>query len=198
LDLFTAALNGADAFGTCARYIRARRVWRAAMFDALKSFIAEISGADAPARSFGDEDYRLAAVALLIHVANVDGQTDLAERRRLTTIIAERFGLDAKATSELITMGEQSDREAVDFYHFTSVLKRALDDDGRRKIVEMLWDIAFADRVVDEVEENTIWRIAELLGVSTRDRVLLRQRVAAQTPGGAPVEGPWSATKGKA
>jgi uncharacterized tellurite resistance protein B-like protein len=97
-------------------------------------------------------------------------------------------------------MGEQSDREAVDFYHFTSVLKHTLDDDGRRKIVEMLWDIAFADGLVDEVEENTIWRIAELLGVSTRDRVLLRQRVAGQTPRDTPFEGPWSApaTKGKA
>jgi uncharacterized tellurite resistance protein B-like protein len=61
-------------------------------------------------------------VALLIHVANVDGQTDLAERRRLMTIIEERFGLDAKAASELIAIGEQSDREAVDFYHFTSCL----------------------------------------------------------------------------
>ena len=170
------------------------------MFDALKSFIAEVAGAEAPARSFGEEDYRLAAVALLIHVANVDGQTDLAERRRLKTIIAERFGLDAKAASELITMGEQSDREAVDFYHFTSVLKRALDGDGCQKIVEMLWDIAFADGLVDEFEENTIWRIAELLGVSTRDRVLLRQRVAGQTPRDAPFKGPWSApaAKGKA
>ena len=169
------------------------------MFDALKNFIAEVA-AEAPARSFGEEDYRLAAVALLIHVANVDGQTDLAERRRLTTIIEERFGLDAKAASELITMGEQSDREAVDFYHFTRVLKRALDDHGCQKIVEMLWDIAFADGVVDEIEENTIWRIAELLGVSTRDRVLLRQRVAGQTPRDAPFKGPWSApaAKGKA
>ncbi len=170
------------------------------MIDALKNFIAEVAGAEAPARSFGEEDYRLAAVALLIHVANVDGQTDLAERRRLKTIIEERFGLDATAASELIAMGEQSDREAVDFYHFTRVLKRALDDDGRQKIVEMLWDIAFADGVVDEFEENTIWRIAELLGVSTRDRVLLRQRVAGQTPRDAPFEGPWSApaAKGKA
>ena len=170
------------------------------MFDALKNFIAEVAGAEAPGRSFGEEDYRLAAVALLIHVANVDGETDLAERRRLKTIIEERFGLDAKAASELITMGEQSDRKAVDLYHFTSVLKRALDNDGCQKIVEMLWDIAFADGVVDEFEENTIWRIAELLGVSTRDRVLLRQRVAGQTPRDAPFEGPWSApaAKGKA
>jgi uncharacterized tellurite resistance protein B-like protein len=175
-------------------------VWRAAMFDALKSFIAEVAGAEAPRWNFDEEDYRLAAVALLVHVANVDGQTDLAERRRLKTIIAERFGLDAKATSELIAMGEQSDREAVDFYHFTSILKRALDDDGRQKIVEMLWDIAFADGVVHEFEENIIWRIAELLGVSTRDRVLARQRAGGQTSRDAPFEGPWSAPamKGKA
>ncbi len=63
----------------------------------------------------------------------------------------------------------------------------------------MLWNIAFADGVVDEFEENTIWRIAELLGVSTRDRVLLRQRVAGRAPQADPFEGPWSvAAKGKA
>jgi len=169
------------------------------MFDSLKGFIAEVAGAETPARSFGEEDYRLAAVALLIHVANVDGQTDLAERRRLKTIIEERFGLDAKAASALITMGEQSDREAVDFYHFTSVLKHALDDDGCQKIVEMLWDIAFADGLVDEFEENTIWRIAALLGVSTRDRVFLRQRVAGQCHGTprSKAPGPRPPRKGK-
>ena len=167
------------------------------MFDALKSFIAEVAGAEPPARNFGEADYRLAAVALLIHVANVEGETDLAERRRLTTIIEERFGLDANATSELIAMAERSDREAVDLYHFTSVLKRALDDDGRHKIVEMLWDIAFADGVADGFEENAIWRIAELLGVSTRDRVLARQRVAGQKPRDAPFQDPWSASASK-
>ena len=166
----------------------------------MKNFIAEVSGAEPAARRFDEEDYRLAAVALLVHIANVDGNTDLAERRRLMAIIEERFGLDPKAAAELIATAEQSDREAVDFYHFTSVLKRALDDDGRQKIVEMLWDIAYADGVADEFEENTIWRIAELLGVSTRDRVLLRQRVAGRATQAGPLEGPWAtaAAKGKA
>jgi uncharacterized tellurite resistance protein B-like protein len=170
------------------------------MFDALKNFIAEVSGAEPAARRFDEEDYRLAAVALLVHIANVDGNTDLAERRRLMAIIEERFGLDPKAAAELIATAEQSDREAVDFYHFTTVLKRALDDDGRQKIVEMLWDIAYADGVADEFEENTIWRIAELLGVSTRDRVLLRQRVAGRATQAGPLKSPWAtaAAKGKA
>ena len=162
------------------------------MFDALKHFVEEIAGADAPNRSFGEQDYRLAAVAFLVHVANVDGRVDLAERRKLLRIIEERFGLDASAAARLTAAAEQSDREAVDFYHFTSVLKRALDDGGRLKIVEMLWDIAFADGSVHELEENTIWRIAELLGVSTRDRVLLRQKVAGETPKDAYAAGPWS------
>src|ERR1700730_8707716 len=115
------------------------------MFDALKRFVEEGSGAEIPARSFDEEDYRLAAVALLVHVANVDGKVDLAERRKLQTIVKEWFGLDATAAAELTVLAEQSDRKAVDFYHFTSVLKRALDDGERLKIVEMLWDIAFAD-----------------------------------------------------
>ena len=168
------------------------------MFDALKSFFAEVSGSGAPARRRGEEDYRLAAVALLVNVANVDGKIGLAERRRLKIIIEERFGLDANTAAELMALAEESDREAVDFYNFTRVLKRALDDDGRQEIVEMLWDIAFADGAIHEFQANTIWRIAELLGVSTRDRVLLRQRVAGQTPADAKFEGPWSSAVAKA
>ncbi|VFU09762.1 TerB family tellurite resistance protein [Methylocella tundrae] len=162
------------------------------MFDALKTFIAEISGAASPSKSFNEDDYRLAAVALLVHVAAVDGETDDKERRRLKTLIEERFGLDDSATVLLIERAEQSDRDAVDFYQFTSVLKRTLDEDGRLKIVEMMWDIAFADGEVHEFEDNTIWRVAELLGVSTRDRVLMRQRVAVEIEAEAAPKGPWS------
>ena len=62
------------------------------------------------------------------------------------------------------------------FVNVSMPVKRTLDDDGRKEIVEMLWDVAFADGAIHEFQANTIWRIAELLGVSTRDRVLLRQR----------------------
>jgi uncharacterized tellurite resistance protein B-like protein len=170
------------------------------MFDALKRFVAEVTGAEPPARPFDKEDYRLAAAALLIHVANVDGTIDLAERRRLKALIEGRFGLDAKEAAELTALAEQSDRKAVDFYHFTNVLKHTLDGEGRLKVVEMLWEMAFADGAVHELEENTIWRIAELLSVSSRDRILLRQKVAEQARQVLSTEGPWSvsAAKGEA
>ena len=92
----------------------------------------------------------------------------------------------------MLERAEQSDKEAVDFFHFTTVLKRALDDDGRHKIIEMMWDVVFADGEVTEFEENVVWRIAALLGVSNRDRVMLRQRVAEEPHAAPSHEGPWS------
>jgi uncharacterized tellurite resistance protein B-like protein len=193
LDLFASALIARDAFLPGRPHIPGSNAdAETLMFHALKTFIAEIGGAEGAAKQFEGDDYRLAATALLIHVANADGAADPAEQRRLTAIIEERFGLDAAATAELIALAEQSDCDAVDFYQFTSVLKRVLDEDGRQKIIEMMWEIAFADGAIHEVEENTIWRVAELLGVSTRERVLLRQRVAGQAPPEPAPEGPWS------
>ena len=166
------------------------------MFEALRKFIADTAGRPEGDRGIDENDYRLATAALLIHVANVDGKIDAVERQRLREIIEQRFGLDAAATTRLIERAEQSDREAVDFFHFTNVLKRSLDDDGRHKIIEMMWDVVFADGEVTEFEENVVWRIAELLGVPTRDRVMLRQKVAeephAPAPDDAPADGPWS------
>jgi uncharacterized tellurite resistance protein B-like protein len=164
------------------------------MFDSLKNFLAEFSG-DTAKREFDEDDYRLAAVALLVHIAEADGSIDKAEKIRLKEIIESGFGLDDNATSRLIDKAEQSDREAVDFFHFTNVLKRALDENGRLKIIEMMWEIAFADGHVHELEENIVWRVAELLGISNRDRVTLRQRVAAEPHGSAVSAGPWSKPK---
>ena len=60
------------------------------------------------------------------------------------------------------------------------MLCAGLDQEGRQRIIEMLWEMAMADGVVHEFEANLVWRAAELLGVSTRDRVRLRKMVASR------------------
>ena len=167
------------------------------MFEALKRFIADVSSGPEDAGGFAPDDYRLATAALLVHVANVDGRIEQAERLRLREVIERRFGLDAAATTLLLEKAEESDREAVDFFHFTNVLKRQLDDAGRHRIIEMMWDVVFADGEVTEFEENVVWRIAELLGVPNRDRVALRQKVAEEEHAAAEHPGPWSGSLAK-
>ena len=72
----------------------------------------------------------------------------------------------------------KAEQEAIDLYRFTRLLNRSLDEDGRRRMVEMMWQVVYTDRQVTEFEENLIWRAADLLGVSSRERIELRQRVA--------------------
>lgn len=147
------------------------------MLDALKSFIAELTGETEKAKPFESADYQLAAAALLIHIASIDGDFDADEKARVQQLVETRFGLPPEEARTLIGHAYESEREAVDLYRFTSVLKRRLDEEGRRQVIGMLWDMAHADGSVHEFEENVVWRVAELLGVSTRERVELRREV---------------------
>jgi uncharacterized tellurite resistance protein B-like protein len=150
------------------------------MLDLLKNLVSDLTGGDKPAGRFEENDYRLAAAALLIHAATIDGAIGAAERDRLHAVLKSHFGLDDAATAELIDMGTHAEQEAVDLYHFTSLINRSVDEAGRLGIVEMMWEIALADGRVSEFENNLMWRAADLLGVSSRDRIALRQRVAGE------------------
>ena len=50
-------------------------------------------------------------------------------------------------------------------------------------MVEMMWQIAFADGIVTEFEDNLVWRAADLLGISRDERIALRARVAGEGAG---------------
>jgi len=149
------------------------------MFESLRNFVAEFVEGDKHPSQFADNDYRLAAVALLVHAATIDGEMSQSERDKLHAVVKRRFGLDDAAADELIDKATQAEQEAVDLYHFTSLLNRTLDEDGRARVVEMMWEIVYADGRRDELEDNLLWRAADLLSVSQRQRIELRRRIAA-------------------
>src|SRR5947208_11901291 len=150
------------------------------MLDGLRQFIADVVSPTAHEhRAFDDTGYRLAATALLIHVISIDGQPSEAEKRKLHDLLESRFKLDPGTADQLIAAATLVEGEAVDLYHFTSVIMRSVDEEGRLRIVEMMWELVYADGEVTEFEDNVVWRAADLLGVSSRDRIELKHRVAA-------------------
>ncbi len=151
------------------------------MLDGLRQFIADVvSPHAAPDRAFDDTGYRLAATALLIHVISLDGEPSPTEKRKLHSLIESHFGLDRGTADRLIASATQAEGEAVDLYHFTSVIMRVVDEEGRRRIVEMMWELVYADDNVTEFEDNVVWRAADLLGIESRERIDLKHRVAAR------------------
>jgi uncharacterized tellurite resistance protein B-like protein len=147
------------------------------MLDGLRQFITEIVSPEAEQRVFDETDYRLAATALLIHIVSLDGEPTAIERRKLHSLIETSFKLDPGTADRLIASATRAENDAVDLYRFTSVIMREVDEEGRRRIVEMMWEMVFADGKLTEFEDNVLWRAADLLGISGRDRIDLKHRV---------------------
>ncbi len=149
------------------------------MFDTLKSLFTDQARRDEPPAM----DERLATAALLVHTIAVDGDVKPKERTVLHEALTRHFGLSRSEADTLIERARERDAEAVDLYGFTSVLKRSLEPEGRERVIEMMWEIIYADGGVHEFEDNMVWRVAELLGVSARDRIRLRKRIEARGAG---------------
>jgi uncharacterized tellurite resistance protein B-like protein len=141
------------------------------MFDALSRLFAR----DEP-ETLAMEP-QLAVAALLVHLAAVDGAIKEEEREAVRGALMDYYQLAEDEVDKLITEATHRDSESVDFYRFTSALS-SLPDEEKREIIRMMWQVVFADRKNHELEDNMVWRIAELIHVSARDRTVLRSQMA--------------------
>ena len=130
-----------------------------------------------PDDALSAHDPKLAVAALLVHLAAVDGQVKDEERKAIKGALQDHYELDEAAVDRLVKEASLRDAESVDFYKFTSTLS-SLDNEDRIEIIRMMWTVVFADKSNHELEDNMVWRIAELIGVSARDRTVLRNQIA--------------------
>ncbi|MBE0579494.1 TerB family tellurite resistance protein [Devosia sp.] len=129
-----------------------------------------------PEAALSSHDPKLAVAVLLVHLAAVDGQMKDSERNAIKGALMDHYALDEAAVDKLVREAALRDAEAVDFYKFTSGLTQ-LDMEDRIEIVRMMWMVVFSDKKNHELEDNMVWRVAELIGVSSRDRTILRNQV---------------------
>ena len=118
------------------------------------------------------------AAALLTSVASVDSEMSEVRRETLHAILRSKFALDDHSTRSLLEEAIAINRNAIDLYRFTRQLNEILDDDDRSHLVQMMWEVEYADGTANDFDKNIIWRAADLLGVSSRRRVELRQKVS--------------------
>ena len=144
------------------------------MIGAIRQFFSDVAGKD-DKRAIGEDQVRLAVAGLHAHVVAIDGVVADEERSGLEDVLKTHFDLGADEAAALANAGASADAEAVDLYGFTSVLKQRLGDEDRRRIIEMMWRLVYADGKVHEFEDNAVWRVAELLAVPAQVRIGLKQ-----------------------
>jgi uncharacterized tellurite resistance protein B-like protein len=119
----------------------------------------------------------IAVAALLVHAATMDDTFDEDERRAIERVLGERFKLAPDAVTALLAAAEKRAEESNQLYAFTRLAVERLDEQGRVQLIEMLWEVAYADGVLDPDEDALLRRVAGLLYVSDYDRGEARKRV---------------------
>jgi uncharacterized tellurite resistance protein B-like protein len=140
------------------------------MIDSLKRFFQERVLDAAPAET-GDPGrrLRLAAAALLVEVMRADPEVRDEERTVVRTALQGTFGLPLDETEELVRLAEAEADAATSLYEFTSLLDKGFSLEEKKRVVELMWLVAFADAEKHPLEEHLIRRIAGLLNVPHPD-----------------------------
>jgi len=120
---------------------------------------------------------RIATAALLSEVARADYKEQVEESELIFELLKARFGLRAEDAELLQSEGYQEAEDAVSLQAFTRLLHGELTGDEKFGLVEMLWRVALADQHLDRYEDHLVRKIADLLYVSHKDQIRLRNRV---------------------
>lgn len=160
------------------------------MADFLRDFLFRRKGA-APegASGHGEPELRLAAAALMVEAAKMDGAFDAAERDRISAILGEKFAMDDADIATLIEAADAEAELAGGLYGFTKTVRDNFEHAERVWMIEMLWEVAYADGVLHDFEANMLRRATGLLYVTDRESGDARKRVLGRLSTGSAVSG---------
>ena len=155
------------------------------MLDAIQQFFQRTL-AEPEARDDRTLTLELATAALLCEVMRADYATGEAELATLRRMLVARYHLSDAAVDELMALAQREVEDAVDHYQFVSLIKEHYDYPQRCELVQLMWQLAWADGAIDPLEEHRIRRLADLLHVGHSDFILAK--LAVQKARGADEE----------
>jgi uncharacterized tellurite resistance protein B-like protein len=134
------------------------------MLDALRRLVRDSVQGSVPAHTpVHTHDVRVAACALLLELANSDGEFSDAERERIRDILQRHFGVDGDGADALMAEAASAARDAVDDFVFTRQVVREYDLAQRMVLAELMWQVVLTDGVLAERESYLMRKLANLL-----------------------------------
>ena len=130
---------------------------------------------EAPEIKFTPNPLQIAISTILVRTAKIDDEFHILEEQKIIDLLVEYFSISKNDSAELLSVGLNEEKDATDLYSYTSIIKKELSLQDRKKILEMMWQIIVTDQNFDPYENNLVWRVAELIGIATRERVQIKK-----------------------
>lgn len=146
------------------------------MLERIRRFLKDSGDAGSGGGNRGKDELQLAVAGLLVEAAHQDGHFDDDERATIERLLREKLTLEPEETAALIELADEKVRGAGDLWSFARVVKNRFDHDERIGMIEMLWEVVYADGVLDDFEASLMRRMTGLVYVSDAESGAARKR----------------------
>ena len=159
------------------------------MLNRIRSLFAGGDGGAEP----GEDALQAAAAALMVEAARSDDTITQAERDRILAVTQRHFHLNEEEAQDLLSAAVFATEDVSPYHRYVSIIMDRCPPDRRLWIIEMLWEVVYADGELNDLEASLLRRIGGLLHVSDIERGEARKRVLERLglpdDAGLPVQG---------
>jgi len=120
---------------------------------------------------------QIATAALLIETARADFAIEDQELNQIAASLKAKFNLSAGEVDELMELAKQKTKQATSYYEFTSLINKGFTFEQKIKVIELMWEVAYADDHLQKYEEALIRKISDLLYIPHSDFIAAKLRV---------------------
>lgn len=123
---------------------------------------------------------QLAATALLIELCRADNNVDEVEIAEVISIAQSTFKLSEQAAEKLLEDAQQKNNEATSLFEFTEIINNYFDKAAKYQLIKNIWQVAYADKKIDQHEDHLIRKVADLIYVGHGDFIRAKHEVLAE------------------
>ena len=147
------------------------------MLKTLKDLFDSFTG-DSPDSSPRAREHALqrATAVLLVEVMRADPAIEAAERTAVLAALKAKFALADDESDRLLEVAEQTAKDAYDYHRFTNSINASFTHEEKVRVIESMWQVAYADGHLDSHENHLISKVASLLHVTHREYIAAKLR----------------------
>lgn len=152
--------------------------WTYFMVTVIKQFFKTyIKPSEDSSPEVSEHSLQIATAALLIEMMRADYEITEEEKQVITGSMRSKFNLSSDEIAAILKLAEDEIWSATGYYEFTSLINQGFNYEQKTKVIEHLWEVAFADLILDKHEEYMVRKISNLIRVSHKDFIEAKLRV---------------------
>ena len=148
------------------------------MIDLVKKFFSKRNHDDSShQRRQRPHDIRIATCALLLEMSNIDGEFSALERESIISILKRNFDLSDEHATTLLEASNEELKGSIDIWQFTNLINQNYSIEEKIRVVEMVWDVVYADGKLDKHEDYLVHKLATLLRLTHKQLIDAKLKV---------------------